>query len=486
MAYLSKEQVYKIKKSNDLKLMKNYCDEDKTNGFIHLEYARMLIHNKMYIEAKEELKPLLGTKYNAAVRYEFGKIAFALKNYDLAREHFKYVEENTYYAPERDKARYALARLEFDCKNLDASKKYFEELLETSFDEVSRLNLGRINYEDKNFEEAKELLKGLLDSNYSSPAKYELAKTEYALGNIDVARYYFQSLVNEGNTKALYKLGELEFNEGNFKDAEEYFEKINYTGLYLPKTKYMLGKKEEAINGFKSLLNSKDSRYSAIFLSIILIKEGRNEEAFDVIKNYMSSYDMVNDGIKLKIALTLFKELGVFFYKEYPRMTDLPYTDRQIINYDETRALSHININHVNREGKNNFKNDIDLYSLLTEVKEKLIDDIKAPTLNLNDMYHLDYPNIGKQGESLLRVITTAGTKDIITMFPVFSKRDNVVENEEESIDYDSRVDMLLNKISTLYQLSKTNDFEFSDAFSDSEKQLIIELFDIKTKRLSK
>ena len=189
----------------------------------------------------------------------------------------------------------------------------------------------------------------------------------------------------------------------------------------------------------------------------------------------MSSYDMVNDGIKLKIALTLFKELGVFFYKEYPRMTDLPYTDRQIINYDETRALSHINI-----------KNDIDLYSLLTEVKEKLIDDIKAPTLNLNDMYHLDYPNIGKQGESLLRVITTAGTKDIITMFPVFSKRDNVVENEEESIDYDSRVDMLLNKISTLYQLSKTNDFEFSDAFSDSEKQLIIELFDIKTKRLSK
>ena len=57
---------------------------------------------------------------------------------------------------------------------------------------------------------------------------------------------------------------------------------------------------------------------------------------------------------------------------------------------------------------------------------------------------------------------------------------------KDEEVDYNTRVDMLLNKITSLYNLSKTNDFEFSDAFSDSEKQLILNLFDIKTKKLTK
>ena len=58
MAYLTKDEIYEIKKSNDLSLMKKYCDEDKTNDFIHLEYARMLIDNCMYNDAKAELKKI--------------------------------------------------------------------------------------------------------------------------------------------------------------------------------------------------------------------------------------------------------------------------------------------------------------------------------------------------------------------------------------------------------------------------------------------
>ena len=37
-----------------------------------------------------------------------------------------------------------------------------------------------------------------------------------------------------------------------------------------------------------------------------------------------------------------------------------------------------------------------------------------------------------------------------------------------------------------IYEIKKANDLEFSDAFSDSEKQLIIDLFDIKTRKLTK
>ena len=121
----------------------------------------------------------------------------------------------------------------------------------------------------------------------------------------------------------------------------------------------------------------------------------------------------------------------------------------------------------------------------MTEVKSKLTNENSTLTFNLNDMYHIDYPGIGTNGESILRVVAIPGTKEIITMFRVHSRRDEVTESDEE-VDYNTRVDMLLNKITSLYNLSKTNDFEFSDAFSDSEKQLIIDLFDIKIKKLTK
>lgn len=484
MAYLTKDEIYEIKRNNDLDRMKYYCDMDETNYFIHLEYARMLIHNNVYPEAKEELKALLDTRYETAARYEFGVLAYLQKNYDLAREHFKYVEKNTGFSSERDKAKFALGKLEYEAKNYEASEAYFNELLGTLFDTDVKFQLAKTYYVLGKYKEAKALLKELFNTRYAAPALYELGKTEYALRNVENARYYFKQ-VSQGNSKATYKLGELEYNEGNYKDAEKYFESCKYAGLYLPKTKYLLGKTEEAINGFKSLLNTKDDYYSALFLAIIFIKERRYEEAFDVINKHMAKYGTVDDGVKLKIALMLFKELGVFFYKEYPRMTNLPYSDRQTINYDETRTLSHINVNHVNVEGKSEFREGINLYDLLTEVKEKLTEDNKTPTLNLNDMYHINYPNIGKNGESLLRIITTAGTKDIITMFPVFNSRDEVNESDEEQ-DYNTRIDMLLSKITSLYQLSKTNDFEFADAFSDSEKQLISELFDIKTKKKTK
>ena len=488
MAYLTKQQIYEIKRNNDLELMKNYCGMDKANSFIHLEYARMLIYNEHYNEAKEELKSLLGTKYEVSARHEFGIIAYRNKDYNLAREHFKYAEENTYYAPEKDKIKLSLAKLELDCKNLEVSKKYFEELLGTSFEEVSKLNLGRIFYQQGKYDESKKILKELLNTRFSSPAKFDLANTEYALGNVDVARYYFKSLAQEGSTKAAYKLGELEFNEFNYNEAENYFEKCKYAGIYLPKTKYLLGKKEEAIKEFEKLLNSnniKESGNSALYLSIIYIKDNKFEEAFDVINKIMSSYNSIDDGIKFKIALILLKELGVFFYKEYPNICKMSYSDKQISEYNETRTLSHISINHISNNDKNSFNDDIDLYKLLTEVKDKITKDNETLTLNLNDMYHINYPNIGKDGESILRIITLPGTKDIITMFPVNSRRDEVSEKEEE-LDYDTKVDMLLNKITNLYKLSKTNDFEFSNAFSDSEKQLVLELFDIKTKRLIK
>jgi hypothetical protein len=223
---------------------------------------------------------------------------------------------------------------------------------------------------------------------------------------------------------------------------------------------------------------------------MIYIKDKKYEEAFDIIKNIMSSYDSNEfDNTKLKISLVLLKELGVFFYKEYPRFSELSYSDKQSVIYDETSALTHITINHTNHSCKNNFNDKVDLFSLFYSIKDKLTDETNTPSLVVNDVYHIDYPNIGDNGENILRVITLPGTKDIITMFPVMSKRDNIDNTEEESMDYGTKVSMMLKKLSNLYELSQSNNFDLSDVFSDSEKDMLIEMFDLKntkTKTLKK
>ncbi len=489
MLYLPKEKISELFYSNDLKSMKEYCEQEKSYLFLHFMYAKLLIKNGMYTEAKNELKPLLNTKYECAARFEFGRIALLNGDLDLARDHFHYVEDYTERQNERENARLEIAKLELECKKLKESKHYFEKILDTKYDETAKLNLGRICYQLEEYEDAKKYFKDLIDTKYDYVARFDLAKTEYALGNVDVARYYFKTSIEKGNNGAVYELGKLEYAEGNYKEAEIAFENCKYQTIYLPKTKYLLGKKEESIEEFKELFNTRDDYQSRLHLAMIYIKDKKYEEAFDVIKNSMASYYSVDSGTKLKVSLSLLKELGVFFYSNYPKYEELTYSDRQIIMYDETNALSHIVSNHTNNTSKNNFNDDINVFDLFHSIKSEITEENMTPSLTFSDMYHVDYPNIGSDGESILRIITLPGTKDIITMFPVVSKRDNVYESEEENTDYSLKTNMLLKKLSTLYDLSQNSDFDLGDVFSDSEKGLLLEIFDIKadkTKTLTK
>lgn len=474
MAYLTKDEIYEIKRSNDLTLMKKYCDEDKSNDFLHLEYARMLICNGMYSDAKEELKPLSKTKYRVKVVYELGKIALALKDYYLASEHFHFVEDNAEYQFDVEKARYEIGKLELRFNNLSKCKKYFQKLLGTSFDQGARLNLARIYFNQENYEEAKKCLKPLLNTDLDKTIRLELGKVEYALNNVDAARYYFETAIDKKHKGAYYELGKLEYEEGNYKKAEQCFENSKYFDIYLPKTKYLLGKKEEAIEMFKSLLNTNYDVLSRIFLSIIYLKDGKAEETYDIIKDLAKTDSFLNKDINMKIVLVLFKELGVFFYDKYPSFGELSYSQRQIGIYDETDAIAHIINNHTSHVAKNNFSKSIDVFSLFYDVQEMLTEDKKTPTLNLNDMYHIKYPNVGSNGESLIRVITLPGTRDIITMFPVNNNRDEE-KTEDENLSYETRCNVLLRKIAKLYELSKLNSFD-DNILSDNEKSLLVEL----------
>lgn len=488
MAYILREEIYEIKRNNDLSRIEEYCKLDKSNAYIHLEYARMLISNEKYAEAKQELKSISNTKYRIQAVYELGKIALINKDYNLASDHFHFVEDNSNHQADVEKARYAIAKLNLECEKLKESKKYFKKLLGTSYEEKSKLNLGRICYQLEEYEESRDYLKDLIDSDYDYVARFDLAKSEYALGNTDVARYYFQTSMEMGNNYSIYELAKLEYNDANYKEAEELFKKSNYSGVYLYKTKYLLGKKEEAIEGLKSLINTKDDFSSRINLSIIYIKDKKYEEAFDLIYNVIN-YDKTDCDVRVKIALVLLKELGISCYRVFPDINGLSYSDKLLAEYDETEVLSHITKNHTNHKNKNNFSEDIDIFDLFYNIKENLVEETKSPTFNFNDTYHINYPNVGNNGESLLRVVTLPGTKEIVTMYPVFTCRDEIDESEEDNIEYSVKASLLLQKLANLNKLSEDVNFDYADALSDSEKLLLSEMFalqDVKTKKIFK
>ena len=107
-----------------------------------------------------------------------------------------------------------------------------------------------------------------------------------------------------------------------------------------------------------------------------------------------------------------------------------PYSVNQLLDYDEYMAIEHILEGHTNSDEKTTFNQNIDVYKIFNDVQKLLTKEYKFNKLHFNDWYFIPYENIGSQGEKYLEVVTLPHTKNIITMYPVFSIYDNYDEEE--------------------------------------------------------
>lgn len=288
-----------------------------------------------------------------------------------------------------------LGKLEAQLENLKEAKRYYEMILDIdNKDDYAMLELGKIEFVLGNYEDAKKQFDKILEFRNDPITTFQLAKTEYLLGNTSKARMYYKSLsktILDPSLRpyALLELGRLEACEGNLEEARKIF---NYLGE-----------------------DDKDE-YAYRSLAIMEFKAGNYLEALKIINNELKKKRLVDD----KLILALSKELNVFFDKDYSDIS-LVYRNKQILNYDEERAIEHIIDRHFNGINKSNFNKDLDPYQLFMEAKSMLARENKLKSLSFNDIYIIPYSNIGEYGEEYLKVVTLPNSKNIITMYPLIT-----------------------------------------------------------------
>jgi hypothetical protein len=182
----------------------------------------------------------------------------------------------------------------------------------------------------------------------------------------------------------------------------------------------MEGNIEKSIALFKSLIGTNSEEYALPILINVCIKLKRFEEAFD----YMMYSRKKKYYIDQKAELVLMKELNVTFDKVYNK--PLSYGCNQILDYDAYSALEHIISRH-----KYEFSEDIDISELFASIGDSLTHETFSGKFVLNDVYDVPYHNIGGDS-SVLRVITLPGTKNILSMYPLFDKE--YVDDENMSL----------------------------------------------------
>ena len=150
-------------------------------------------------------------------------------------------------------------------------------------------------------------------------------------------------------------------------------------------------------------------------LACCYFRQGRYKELSELLKEAKDvhlSYDI---------------ELDIFLAKALkeplPNIKSRSYSTRQVQQYQKSAAKTHIKKNHHSeRDKKTEFSSDIDIETLLKDIQIQLTDENKGYT-DLRDVYDVAYPNAGydEDGNILnrIRVVTIAGTKNIIAMYPV-------------------------------------------------------------------
>lgn len=161
-------------------------------------------------------------------------------------------------------------------------------------------------------------------------------------------------------------------------------------------------------------------------LIALYIKLNEEEKLFD----FYNKYYIDENKVDLKYLDSNYYLIQMYlknkFDKSYsPNLEELSYFERQLIAYEEEKALDHIKQNHyLNNIEKSMFSKEIDISFLFKQVKEYIKENVdksslKGPTV---DSYLFYYPDCGikKQGgnSDYFEVRAFTNTNNILTMYP--------------------------------------------------------------------
>ena len=187
----------------NLQQLEELYRKNKKDGKIALVYAKALIKNKYYKDARLILKSLLNTPYMADAILELGKLESRVDNVNIAR-------------------------------------KYFKELLYSKNRNISMLELGKLEFSQGNIDEANAHYDVLMNEGTEKDKIYtmlEKGKLEFCRGNKDKAIECFQYILDVGSNKdknyALLYLIKIFIKEKEYLEAFDYFNLLDEESLSL-------------------------------------------------------------------------------------------------------------------------------------------------------------------------------------------------------------------------------------------------------------
>lgn len=248
--------------------------------------------------------------------------------------------------------------------------------------------------------------------------KYDYLVSLINNNKINDAKNYIDLLLNDKNTKnndeILKIIAKFEYKNGNINNSKKHFTMLlnskykNYAILMLGKIEAIMRNYEEAEKYF-SLLQKKDNQIiKENALNALLLLYIKKKKYAVALRKCVNSNIYVDDDI----IIYLCNQLGINYDYDLSN-----YNQTQLNYYNEAYALNHIYIRH-----RKDFNNNVNIDKLFNNAKKLLFPKYKLNDFVLNDRYVIPYPNISKNGEKYLKVITLPNTKNILTMYPVESR----------------------------------------------------------------
>lgn len=334
------------------------------------------------------------------------------KEYDMARDLVNSVLGQIKRRDLLNKAIYALANIEYENEEFDNCQKYLNKI---SDDYIPKKMLeAKLLYMQNNYVKSKSICQSLYDDPYFYLDAYALnAKNNIGLKLYDEAKQELEKVIHKDKINSIlyYDLGLLHFQRQDFEKSLEYFEYI------IENISYM--------------------KNSAIQKSIYAnIKLKRIQAAYDLYIKFVEN-DIFKDDPKKEI------QLRAYFSKYIPECQPCVsnfYSYKQISDYNEEEALSHIrkhhyDINQADKERHTLFSNEINIRQLFNYAKNNISQENFYDN-NFFDEYVIKYSDCTLDIDNSmkeLKVITIPNTNDIITMYPC-RVYETAIGNKEEFV----------------------------------------------------
>lgn len=269
--YFLKEQYEDAVKYFDIAGYDNISNEQIADAKFEKAYAYFSL--KQFANAKplfDEIHQLLSHKYYIPANYYYGFIAYNDKEYDVALNSFKLVENVPEY---KGVVPYYIAEIYYFQGKKDEALVYGESVLSKGislyYEKQLKLLIGQLYFEKRDYKKALPLLEDYVNSTpkVTKEILYELSYSYYKEGVFDKAIEGFKQLSNERDSmgqNSMYVLGDLYLRTNQKANARNAFQYAAFNSsnaqqqkvarFNYAKLSYELGYQDVALNEFKKYI----------------------------------------------------------------------------------------------------------------------------------------------------------------------------------------------------------------------------------------